>query len=205
MARVFFLVLLLANLLVFVWAAGYLGTADEGREPERLKQQLLADRLKATVSGTTPQQGDAPALACRRVGPLGESEAEALAKAIAANGGSAESTAIEESTYWVYIPAASGKAPDKDIAALKKAGIKDYSLIKDKGPNLNAVSFGYYSREEVAKGQIEKLAKAGIKSAKILARSSPTGRVMLNARGTIDVLDTAFAGLGAQPVACAEE
>jgi hypothetical protein len=204
-ARVFFLLLLLANLLVFVWAAGYLGTSDEGREPERLRQQLQADRLAVTVGGATPQKENVPEVACRRVGPLGASEAAALDEAITAKGGSAESSAIDESTYWVYIPAVAGKVASKEIAALKKAGIKDYSLIKDKGPTLNAVSFGYYSREETAKGRIEKLAKVGIKSAKILERSSPTGKVMLNARGTVELLDATFAGLGAQSVPCAQE
>ncbi len=205
MARVFFLVLLLANLLVFVWAAGYLGTPNEGREPERLRQQLQADRLKVTVSVATPRKEDAPEMVCRRVGPLGVSEAAALDEAITAKGGSADQAAIDESTYWVYIPAVAGKAASKEIAVLKKAGIKDYSLIKDKGPNLNAVSFGYYSREETAKGQMEKLAKAGIKSAKILERSSPTGKVTLNARGTVEMLEAVLAGLGAQPVPCARE
>lgn len=49
MVRALVLLLVLANLLFFVWAAGYLGTGNEGREPERLTAQLQPDRVRIAV------------------------------------------------------------------------------------------------------------------------------------------------------------
>ena len=45
MVRALVLLLVLANLLFFVWAAGYLGTGNEGRVPERLTALLQPDRV----------------------------------------------------------------------------------------------------------------------------------------------------------------
>ena len=49
MARLAFLLLAFLNLVFFVWAAGYLGGADEGREPERLRSQLNPEKLSVIV------------------------------------------------------------------------------------------------------------------------------------------------------------
>ncbi len=51
--RLAFFVLLLANVLLFVWGQGSLGTQNEGREPERLSQQLTHEKLRI-VPGTAP-------------------------------------------------------------------------------------------------------------------------------------------------------
>jgi hypothetical protein len=54
--RLTFLILLLANVFLFIWGQGYLGTLDEGREPGRMAQQLAAEKLRivplASVSAT---------------------------------------------------------------------------------------------------------------------------------------------------------
>ena len=57
MARIVFLLLVFANLAVYVWAAGYLGGRDDGREPERLRNQLQPERLRVSV-GDTPASTD---------------------------------------------------------------------------------------------------------------------------------------------------
>lgn len=44
--RLVFLVLLLANVLLFLWGQGYLGTPDAGREPGRVARQLAAEKLR---------------------------------------------------------------------------------------------------------------------------------------------------------------
>lgn len=44
--RIVFLVLLLANLVLFVWGQGHLGTQGAGREPERMAQQLAPEKLR---------------------------------------------------------------------------------------------------------------------------------------------------------------
>jgi hypothetical protein len=208
MARVVFLVLVLANLVAFVWAAGYLGAADSGREPERLRQQLEPDRMKVSLDGTpvaTKVASTAPVKSCRRTGPLGSAEADALEKAITEQGGAATRTSVDDVTYWVFIPAADDKPADKEIATLKKAGFKEFNVVTEEGPNRNAISFGYFQKESSAKDKIARLLKNGIKSARIAIQATPTGTVTLNVRGPTGVLDKALAGLAAETIECPKE
>lgn len=44
--RVAFLILLLANIVLFLWGRGYLGTLDAGREPGRMAQQVAPEKLR---------------------------------------------------------------------------------------------------------------------------------------------------------------
>ncbi len=44
--RVAFLILLLANVVLFFWGQSRLGTGDGGREPERMAQQVAPDKLR---------------------------------------------------------------------------------------------------------------------------------------------------------------
>ncbi|MDP1605477.1 MAG: hypothetical protein Q8L93_02345 [Rhodocyclaceae bacterium] len=48
------LALLLVNLLLFAWGQGYLGEADAGREPERLRQQIEPDKLRILAAVAAP-------------------------------------------------------------------------------------------------------------------------------------------------------
>lgn len=202
MARVVFLLLVFANLAVFVWGAGYLGGGEDGREPERLQQQLEADRLKVSRGDTPPK---AASDACRHVGPLGSAEADAITKAVADQGGSFISIPADEPNYWVYIPAVSGQPADKDIAALKKAGFKEFSLVAEEGPNLNAISLGTFTKEEAAKEKVARLLKNGIKSARIANRTKSAGLVNLTVRGVPELLDKILTGQPAEPVDCPKE
>ena len=102
MARPVFLLLLFANLAFFVWASGYLGARDEGREPERLTSQLQPDRLRVTVgddrSSPTPAEVSAASVtACRRVGPMSVADAETLKRGLAAQGSAATPVARVDS------------------------------------------------------------------------------------------------------------
>jgi hypothetical protein len=205
-ARAFFLLLVLVNLAVFVWASGYLGGRDEGREPERLRNQLQPERLKVSV-GDTPAAAPAAVLAgvCRRIGPLGSAEAESLDKSITAQGGRVAPVSIDEISYWVFIAAVDGKPADNDIAALRKAGFKEFSVVTEEGPNLNSISLGTYAKEESAREKLAKLVRNGIKSAKIATRAKPTGQMMLTVRGAPAMLDKALAGLMVEPIECPKE
>ncbi|MDI6750281.1 MAG: hypothetical protein ACOY6N_06060 [Pseudomonadota bacterium] len=46
--RLAFLILLFANIVLFVWGQGYAGSREAGREPARLTQQLAPDKLTVT-------------------------------------------------------------------------------------------------------------------------------------------------------------
>ncbi|MDR2000299.1 MAG: SPOR domain-containing protein [Zoogloeaceae bacterium] len=200
MTRSFFLLLVFANLAVYVWATGYLGGRDEEREPERLQKQLLPEQLKTSRSDI-PAEPE-PERVCQRAGPLEAAEAEARGKRLAASGGQAFQTAINMVSYWVYIPAADGKPPAKELAALRQAGFKQFSVIQEKGPHYNAVTIGLFPTEQAAKERMTRLVRNNIKSAKLVEVNKPTGRVILTARGTYPVLEKALAGLNTVPVEC---
>ncbi|WP_172599986.1 hypothetical protein [Sulfuricystis multivorans] len=43
--RLAFLILLFANIVLFLWGQGYAGSQEAGREPARLMQQLAPEKL----------------------------------------------------------------------------------------------------------------------------------------------------------------
>jgi hypothetical protein len=52
--RLIFFLLVLVNLVFFAWGRGYFGRQDDGREPQRLKDQLQPDKLRIVPPGTAP-------------------------------------------------------------------------------------------------------------------------------------------------------
>ena len=62
--RPFFFLLVFANLAFFAWAQGYFGAIDDSREPERLAQQLQAEKLRILPIAPTPA-AKIEAMACQ--------------------------------------------------------------------------------------------------------------------------------------------
>jgi hypothetical protein len=212
MARGLFLLLVFANLVFFIWAAGYLGARDEGREPERLRNQLQPERLRVAVGGEQAPTASshapgtaASAVVCRRVAAMATTDAESVQKAVVAQGGSATQTPADELSYWVYIPPVAGKPSEQDIVLLKAAGIKDYFVVTEEGINRNALSLGLYHKEDAARELMQRLVKKGIKSAKLTTKTRVTGKSMLLVRGTAGMLDSALTGQSAEAVDCPKE
>jgi hypothetical protein len=83
--RPFFFLLVFANLVFFAWAQGYFGAMDESREPERLAQQLQAEKLRILPTAPTPA-AKIEATACQIINGLSAADAEALKSAPAAVG-----------------------------------------------------------------------------------------------------------------------
>lgn len=203
MARLAFLSLVLVNLAFFVWAAGYLGGADEGREPGRLSEQLNPEKLRIVVAPAAPATGQealaapppaAPATVCRRLGPLAIADADRLAARLAAVG-EVTSTPVEGRSYWVFIPAAAAKPTDKTAAELRQAGISDFFVVSDDGPNRGAFSLGLYHKEDAANDLLQRLGKKGIKSARIDDKPRKTDKAVLEIRAPAEAVDQALSGL----------
>lgn len=225
MARIIFLLLVFANILLFAWMAGYLGEHETGREPERLRQQLEPDRLHVSRQGdahpveaakaTEPTAIDAakvaeplrsePETVCRRIGPLAAVEAEKLKTFLAARGVSAVALAVEEVSYWVFIPPNSAKTPEKVSGELKQLGVTDFFVVNEAGPDRGAISLGLFHREAAAKDFMQQLAKKGVRSAKIGDKSRKSDKVRLQARGGTNVLEPLLQGLSVEAVECPRE
>lgn len=76
--------------------------------------------------------------------------------------------------YWVYIPPLKDKAAvTQKIAQLKARGIKEYFVVSDAGPWLNAISLGVFKTQEAAQSFLDDLRRVkGVRSAQVGERAS---------------------------------
>lgn len=214
-ARPAFLLLVLINLAFFVWAAGYLGGTDPGREPDRLRNQLNPEKLKIVLAEikaeTTPEPdvqpepavvGTAgPELVCRRIGPVAAAEADRLAARLAADA-EVRSIPVEGRSYWIFIPAADARPTDKTAAELRQAGFSDFFVVSDDGPNRGAFSLGLYHKEDAANDLLQRLGKKGIESARVESKPRKTDKAVLEIRASAEVVDRALSGVTAEVAGC---
>jgi hypothetical protein len=189
--RSIFFVLILANLLVLAWSQGYLGTSEEGHEPQRIANQLTPEKLHVTELG--PQAAVPPPTplveVCRLVGGLKIAEAQRLQAQGQADDKSADLKFVVKpqeapSGFWVFIPPLANKtAADKKIAELKKLGVSDLFLMNDEGTDKLAISLGMFSSEQAANEFLHDLTKRGVKAARMQPHSKPAEKAELEARG----------------------
>ena len=194
--RVAFFLLVLANLVFFVWAQGYFGGEAAGREPQRLADQLNPGKMTVAVREKTVPV----AQACRLVGGLGASDAESLHKAL---GEGVAMRPLEEKSWWVSINALPNKAAaDKKAAELKLLGITDFHVLQSESGTF-AVSLGVLDSEAAAAEFLQALGRKGVKSARVEAKAKVPARFEL--RGPADVLakrlPEAIAGIAGAGVA----
>ena len=200
--RVFFLLLVVIKLSVWVWNRGYLGNRNVGREPERLTAQIQPERMQVQVGivDTVVDQ------ACARVGPLGTAEADVIGKELMVKNASVERVPLDESaTFWVNIPAVNGKPAEAEIAELRKAGFREFFVVKDSGEYQNAISLGEFKSQEAARNKMLLLGRNNIRNARITVKGGNVGKVILNVRGPVAMLDKALAGTPHEATDCAKK
>lgn len=200
--RTLFFLLVLGNLLLFVWGQGYFGTAGGG-EAERLSAQIEPEKLRIAGKGAPPATAAAPSLdECRALAGLEREAAGKLADLISGRDAQlkVDQRALEEpKSWWVHIPPQSnGAQADRKAAELSKLGVKDFYVVRESGPNQYAVSLGLFKSEEAAKDSLAVLQKKGVKSARILARETAGDKMIVEVRGKADQLSKALAELPAE-------
>jgi hypothetical protein len=183
--RVFVFLLVLANLLFFVWTQGYLGSSASP-DAVRLQQQLLADQVTIVGRGEPPaaldksQKAEKPvekksATGCLLWSDLPLADADRFERLLAEKFSAFRTTRSStpgSSTFWVFIPPLPSKQDaDKKAAELKKLGAPEFFIVQDAGPNYLAISLGIFSSEEAAKERLDTLRAKGVKSARSGERS----------------------------------
>lgn len=234
-ARAVFLLLVLANLLFFAWAAGYLGGGDEGREPERLRGQHHPDRLEVKVrderASVQPQVPTAPepaveqgpaaassavpesaavakadaAVVCRRIGPMPKADADKLARVLRDQGGKVAAPVALDGNSY-WVFIPSGD----DVSTDKKVAELKQAGISDyfiagEGANKGAISLGVFHREDAANDLLQRLNKKGIKSAKIDVKPRRTDRVVLDVRASAELIEQQLKGQSFSVANCPKE
>ncbi|MFA7279516.1 MAG: hypothetical protein WC100_05430 [Sterolibacterium sp.] len=205
MWRLILLLLVLANLLFFVWAQGWLGTRDEGREPQRLSQQIEPEKLQTTIAD--PKLADQTAESCRLVRGLAPSDMQRLLLLAQEKFPNLRFALKNRETpsylYWVFIPPQPNKfMADRKLFELKSLAVTNAAMIQDEGQDKYAISLGLFETEQLASVYLQDLQKRGVKSAKLQTRENLLDKAQLEARGPAEILARQLPELiGGQPSA----
>lgn len=197
--RTLFFLLVLGNLLLFAWGGGYFGKGPPG-EAERLTAQIEPDRLRIVGKGASaPAEPPEAPEACRALSGLESEAAEKLVTWLTARDAQltvGQRPLEEPRSWWVYIPPLPNAAQaERKAAELSKLGIKDYSIVREGGPNQYAISLGLFKSEEGAKDYLGTLKKKNVKSAQMHVREMAGDRMIVEVRGSAERLKKAWAEL----------
>jgi len=217
--RVFFLLLLLANLAFFAWAR-YFSPIDASADPQPLARQIDPDKLKIIVPSDVPPAAAAPATKPAAAAPA-PAATPAAASASCLEWGSftladlpkaqkaleplalgerlGERRTEELAGWWVFI-AAQGNRPAalKKAAELKARGIEDYFVVTDEGPYRWAVSLGVFRNEEAAQARLAALREKGVRSAQVGPRETMVPKVWLQVKGIDGALEARLRDIARQ-------
>lgn len=192
MLKFIFWSLLAVNAALFAYGQGYLGHfSGNEREPERLLNQLNADKLviipaeKANNAAAEVAAAVASAaraapepLACVEIGSFVLADARRFeARLTPLNLGDRQSRrnqpGTEVSSYIVHIPPQGSKeAADRKAAELRALGVTNYFVMSDNSPLRWAISLGVFKTEGAAQNQLAMLLKQGVRTARVTPRMS---------------------------------
>jgi hypothetical protein len=183
--------LLTVNAALFAYGRGYLGHfSGNEREPERLLNQLNANKLAIISAEKASHAAEASAAAvaeakpapqvqaCLEIGSFVladarrvESQLEALKLGDRQSRHNLPGT--EVSSYIVYIPSQGSKeAADKKAGELRGLGVTNYFIMSDNSPLRWGISLGVFKTETAAQNQLAMLMKQGVRSARVAPRMS---------------------------------
>ncbi|RFP10629.1 MULTISPECIES: SPOR domain-containing protein [unclassified Duganella] len=194
MLKFIFWSLVAINAALFAYGKGYLGHfSGNEREPERLLNQLNADKLAivsadkandasaATAAAASAAASAKPApevLACVEIGSFVLADARRFETQLAPlNLGDRQSRhnlpGNEVSSYIVYMPPQGSKeGADKKAGELRALGVTNYFIMNDNSPLRWGISLGVFKTESAAQNQLAILMKQGVRTARVAPRMS---------------------------------
>ncbi|MCS7101336.1 MAG: SPOR domain-containing protein [Burkholderiaceae bacterium] len=190
--KLVFLLLVLANLLLFAWQQGAFGRLpDGGREPERVARQiepervrvLLPDELtalreKAREAASLPSAAarELAAAGCVELGDFTQENAPRVRQRLDALGLSDRVTVRTVEApgwYMVYVPPFKSRAEVERAAAdLRRLGVKDLLVIGEESPLRFGIALGSFRDPELAKRHASELAQRGVKGVRVADKPS---------------------------------
>lgn len=192
--RLAFLVLLLANLLLYFWGQDYLGAESEGREPGRMDRQIEPEKLRILPGGELARiavAAAAPTAACKRIEWLSDSEAAAIRGSLEALPGWELSLTPrkEDPAYRVVIPKLATRAlANSRKAELRQQGVKGAEVVEDATLGPYAILLGEFRSRQPAEELLQSLGQKGGRTAQIVRREMAAEKFSLELRAPADVL-----------------
>jgi hypothetical protein len=201
--RALVFLLILANLLFFVWTQGYFG-APANPDAIRLQQQLLADQISIVARGEPPpartakveKPAEKPAekpvenlleSACLQWADLTVADADRLERLLSEKFPAfkaSRSAVTRSASYWVFIPpSANRQAAEKKGEELKRLGVPEFFIVQDAGPTHLAISLGIFSSLEAANERHGALRALGVRSARVGERNLKAALTLVVANG----------------------
>ena len=193
MLKFIFWSLLAINAALFAYGRGYLGHfSGNEREPERLLNQLNADKLViispekannaaaavAAASAAASAKAAPEVQACVEIASFVLADARRFEAQLAPlNLGDRQSRhnlpGTEVSSYIVHIPPQGSKeGADKKAAELRGLGVTNYFIMSDNSPLRWGISLGVFKTEGAAQNLLAALMKQGVRTARITPRMS---------------------------------
>jgi len=172
--RLLFLLLLLVNLGFFAYHRFLDEPADAAAQIATL--QISPEKIRTVAADVSSVAAVAPAApaACVEWGNFGGPDvarADGALAALALPPESLQRRVADIDGYWVHMPVMKTKPEvDRKLGELKALGITDFYVVQDTGPWRNAVSLGLFKSEEAANAELERLRKAGVRSAVVTRR-----------------------------------
>jgi len=230
--RLLFLLLLLANLAVFVmlqWGSSMTAAhnAHPTLHPERI---ALVGEPRAPSPGKPPVHAPIPApqpapvsaskpdtnnKICMTWGPIAPTQVDNAVAALDALklGGRLARQALGTpgGPYWVYYPPLASKADaDNKAAELANLGVKDLAVVRPAGQWQNAISLGLYAKQPIAEARMAELHKKGVQTVSIEARGKTPSLFALRdldaaEQAKMAQLQQAFADTQLKRVDCAKK
>ncbi|NDC08667.1 MAG: SPOR domain-containing protein [Oxalobacteraceae bacterium] len=172
--RPLFFLLLLANAIVLLLLQA---TQQFGSEPDRLSQQVNAERLNlvdVSAQSAASERGSANAAAkpaCFEVGEFNTQTVASFEQQLAklASKPTPERRLVQAaSSQQIFIPPLpTEEAANRRLTQLRSLGFTDSAVIRDDSVRRWGISLGRFTRSELAEAHLEKLRAAGVSDARI--------------------------------------
>jgi hypothetical protein len=190
MLRGLAVLLLLANLLFFAWARGWLSPVlppphHGEREPERLAAQLRPETVKLLTPQAASAAVAAAATACVEAGPFSDSDAATAEAALAAASvpaGAWVRRSVEAPPAWLvymgrFTDPATMRTKQDELRRLK-IGFDEVRAPAELAPGL---ALSHHDSREAANAALAQMAQRGVHTARVVALAAPPALIWLRA------------------------
>ncbi len=193
MSRLFFIILLVANLIVLtLYLLGLTPWNHDEHEPARLKQQLNSERIRVLSEQEQAAQSAAAKnnniIKCLQVGTFTKQSTAAFENRLARLELSdlpKKLMVSEEGTFMVFLPPLKKgqNATQKRLDELRKFGFVDLHFIQDQSARRGGISLGVFRKLELAQQQLEHAHRVGATDARIENYTMTVTRTAYQLRG----------------------